>query len=191
MSDQRSDQRSGLEALRADVLAHSVRTGDFVLKSGRRSTWFIDSKQTVCRPEGMLLVAEAMLDVLPDDVTAIGGLTMGADPVAFVTAGVAATRGRGLKAFSVRKEVKDHGGGGRIAGALDPGDRVVVTEDTTSRGTSLLEAVEVVRAAGAEVVLAVAVVDRGGTAKALLEGKGVPFRALLGAPDLGFDYDGA
>jgi len=179
----------GREALRRDVLAHSVRTGDFILKSGRRSTWFIDSKQTVCRPSGMLLVAEAMLDVVPDEATAIGGLTMGADPVAFVTAAVAAVRGRALKAFSVRKEAKDHGGGGRVAGALDPGDRVVVTEDTVTRGTSLLEAVTAVRQAGAEVVLAVAVVDRGGTAKALLGAEGVPFRALLGAPDLGFDYD--
>lgn len=183
------DVDPGLRALRDDVLAHSVRTGDFVLKSGRRSTWFIDSKQTVCRPGGMLLVAEAMLAVVPDDATAIGGLTMGADPVAFVTAGVAATRGRALKAFSVRKEAKDHGGGGRIAGALDPGDRVVVTEDTVTRGTSLLEAVRAVRGAGAEVVLAVAVVDRGGAAKALLAGEGVTFAALLGAPDLGFDYD--
>ncbi|HXQ44807.1 MAG TPA: orotate phosphoribosyltransferase [Acidimicrobiales bacterium] len=184
-----ADVAGDREALRADVLAHSVRTGDFVLKSGRRSTWFIDSKQTVCRPGGMLLVAEAMLGVVPDDATAIGGLTMGADPVAFVTAAVAATRGRALKAFSVRKEAKDHGGGGRIAGALDPGDRVVVTEDTVTRGTSLLEAVRAVRQAGADVVLAVAVVDRGGTAKALLGEEGVSFRALLGAPDLGFDYD--
>ena len=182
---------SELGALRDHVLAHSVRTGDFVLKSGRRSTWFIDSKQTVCRPDGMLLVAEAVLDVVPEEATAIGGLTMGADPVAFVTAGVAATRGRALKAFSVRKEAKDHGGGGRIAGALDLGDRVVVTEDTVSRGTTMLEAVTVVRQAGAEVVLAVAVVDRGGTATALLGGEGVIFRALLGAPDLGFDYDEA
>jgi orotate phosphoribosyltransferase len=180
---------SGLVALRDHILAHSVRTGDFVLKSGRTSTWFIDSKQTVCRPGGMLLVAEAMLDVVPDEATAIGGLTMGADPVAFVTAGVAATRGRDLKAFSVRKEAKDHGGGGRIAGALDPGDRVVVTEDTVTRGTSLLEAVLAVRQAGAEVVLAVAVVDRGGTAKALLGAEGVAFRSLLGAPELGFHYD--
>jgi orotate phosphoribosyltransferase len=178
------------DALRAHLLAHSIRTGDFTLKSGRRSSWFIDSKQTVCRPGGMLLVAEAVLGVIPDDATAIGGLTMGADPVAFVTAAVAATRGRDLKAFSVRKEAKDHGGGGRIAGALDPGDRVVLTEDTVSRGTTLLEAVHVVREAGAEAVLAVAVVDRGGTAKALLAGEGVPFVALLGAPDLGFDYDG-
>jgi orotate phosphoribosyltransferase len=178
------------DALRDHLLEHSVKTGDFVLKSGRRSNWFIDSKQTVCRPGGMLLVADAVLSVLPAEATAIGGLTMGADPVAFVAAGVAATRGRDLKAFSVRKEAKDHGGGGRVAGALDPGDQVVVTEDTVSRGTSLLEAVQVVRAEGAEVVLALAVVDRGGTARDILGAEGVTFCALLTAPDLGFDFDG-
>jgi orotate phosphoribosyltransferase len=178
-----------LEDLRRHILDHSVKTGDFTLKSGRKSSWFIDSKQTVCRPGGMLLVADAILDALPDEATAIGGLTMGADPVAFVAAGVAATRGRELKAFSVRKEAKDHGGGGRVAGALDPGDKVVVTEDTVTRGTSLLEAVNAVRAAGAEVVLALAVVDRGGAAESLLKSEGVTFRALLGAPDLGFEYD--
>jgi len=177
--------------LRDHLLAHSVRRGDFTLKSGRKSNWFIDSKQTVCRPEAMLLVAEAVLSVIPPEVTAIGGLTMGADPVAFVTAGVAATKGRLLKAFSVRKEVKDHGGGGRIAGALDPGDKVVVTEDTVTRGTSLLEAAHAVQEAGAEVVLLVAVVDRGGTAEAMAAAEGIAFRAILTAPDLGFDYEGA
>ena len=72
-----------LDALRAHVLEHSVKRGDFVLKSGRPSSWFLDTKQTACRPDGILLVADAMLDVIPDDATAIGGLTMGADPVAF------------------------------------------------------------------------------------------------------------
>ena len=195
-----STDRNGAEAplpasefaeLRAHLLAHSVQKGDFVLKSGRRSSWFIDSKQTVCRPEAMLLVADAVLSVIPADATAIGGLTMGADPVAFVAAGVAATRGVKLNAFSVRKEAKDHGGGGRIAGALDPGDRVVITEDTVTRGTSLLKAAHAVRDAGAEPVLLVAVVDRGGTVEAMAAAEGLPFRALLTAPDLGFDYEGA
>src|SRR5438094_821123 len=86
-----------LAALREHLLAHSVRRGEFVLKSGRRSSWFVDSKQTACRPDGMLLVADAALDVIPAAATAIGGLTMGADPVAFVTAAVAATRGRSLR----------------------------------------------------------------------------------------------
>jgi orotate phosphoribosyltransferase len=168
--------------LRAHLLEHSVKTGDFTLKSGKKSTWFIDSKQTVCRPEAMVLVADAVLSLVSDEATAIGGLTMGADPVAFVTAGVAATR---------RKEVKDHGGGGRIAGALDPGDKVVVTEDTVTRGTSLLEAAHAVQDAGAEVVLLVAVVDRGGTVEAMAAVEGIPFRAVLTAPDLGFPFEGA
>ena len=125
-----------------------MRTGDFTLKSGKRSTWFIDAKQTTCRADGMLLVADAALEVIPDDVTAIGGLTMGADAVAFGIAAIAATRGRALRSFSVRKEVKDHGGGGRIAGALEPGDKVVITEDAVTRGVSMLEAAEVVRDEG-------------------------------------------
>ena len=178
------------EALRQHLLEHSVKRGDFVLKSGRRSSWFIDSKQTVCRPEAMVLVADAVLSVIPDEATAIGGLTMGADPVAFVTAAVAATSGRMLKAFSVRKAVKDHGGGGRIAGALDAGDRVVVTEDTVTRGTSLLEAAHAVIEVGATPVLLVAVVDRGGTVEAMAAADGLAFRALLTAPDLGFDFEG-
>jgi orotate phosphoribosyltransferase len=178
------------EALRAHLLEHSVMRGDFILKSGKPSNWFIDSKQTVCRPEAMTLVADGVLAVIPPEVDAIGGLTMGADPVAFVTAGVAATRGRMLKAFSVRKETKDHGGGSRIAGALDPGDRVVVTEDTVTRGSSLLEAAHVVVEAGAVPVLLVAIVDRGGTVEAMAAAEGYPFRALVTAPDLGFEYEG-
>lgn len=180
-----------LEALRRHLLEHSVRRGDFVLKSGRRSSWFIDSKQTACRPDGLLLMADAALEVLDPDATAIGGLTMGADPVAFGVAGVAATRGRELKAFSVRKEVKGHGAGGRIAGALDPADKVVITEDTVTRGTSLLEAASVVREFGAEVVQIVVLVDRGGTCEAMAADAGIPFTALVTAPDLGFPYEGA
>ncbi len=178
------------EALRAHLLEHSVKTGDFTLKSGKKSSWFIDSKQTICRPEAMMLVAEALLAVIPDDATAIGGLTMGADPVAFITAGVAATNGRLLKAFSVRKEVKDHGAGGRLAGALEPGDKVVITEDTVSRGTSLLEAAHAVQEFGAEVVLVTALVDRGGTVGEMAAAEGIKFAAVLTAPDLGFAYEG-
>jgi orotate phosphoribosyltransferase len=172
------------------LLEHSVRRGDFVLKSGRRSGWFIDAKQTTCRPEGMLLVAEAALAVIPDDVTAIGGLTMGADAVAFGIAAIAATRGRPLRSFSVRKEEKDHGAGGRIAGALEPGDRVVITEDAVTRGVSMIEAAEVVRAAGAEPVLLLPVVDRGGTVAALAAEHGLALVPLVTALDLGFPYEG-
>jgi len=81
-----------------------VRRGDFVLKSGKRSSWLIDATQTTCRLEGMLLVAGAALAAIPADATAVGGLTMGADAVAFGVAAIGATRGRPLRSFSVRKE---------------------------------------------------------------------------------------
>lgn len=176
-------------ALIEHLLKHSVRRGEFTLKSGKKSAYFLDSKQTACRPDGMLLVARAALSVIPDDANAIGGLTMGADPIAYTTAVYAATVGRSLKSFSVRKEVKDHGGGGRIAGALDPGDKVVLTEDTASRGVSILEAADVVRSEGAEPVLMLTLVDRGGTAAAYAQETGIPYVALVTAPDLGFAFD--
>jgi orotate phosphoribosyltransferase len=179
-----------MSALVDHLLAHSVRRGSFILKSGATSTWFIDSKQTVCRPDGITLVAEALLAALPPEIDAIGGLTMGADPVAFGVAAIAAAQGWPLRSFSVRAQVKDHGPGGRIAGALLPGDRVAITEDTVSRGTSPLEAAAVVREFGAIPVLVVAVVDRGGTCEARCASVGMGFKALVTAPDLGFSYEG-
>lgn len=177
------------DALRDHVLAHCVKRGDFTLKSGKRSSWFLDTKQTLCRPDGVVLVADAAAPMIPADATAIGGLTMGADPMAFGIAAVLATRGRMLRSFSIRKEAKDHGVEGRLAGALQPGDRVVVTEDTATRGTSALEAAKVVRELGADPVLILALVDRGGTGAALAAAEGIAFAALLTAPDLGFTYD--
>jgi len=158
------------------------------LKSGAKSAWFLDTKQTACRPDGIVLVADAALSVIPADADAIGGLTMGADPVAFGIAAVAATRGWLLRSFSVRKESKDHGVTGRIAGALQPGDRVIITEDTVTRGTSLIEAADVVREFGAVPVAIVVIVDRGGTCEAMAAERGIAYHPLLTAPDLGFDY---
>jgi orotate phosphoribosyltransferase len=167
-------------------LAHSVRRGEFTLKSGATSNWFLDTKQTACRPDGILLLADAALEIIPDDAMAIGGLTLGADPVAYGVAAVAATRGRSLRSFTVRKGAKDHGVTGRIAGALQPGDRVVITEDTVTRGTSLLEAADAVRAFGAEPVLITVIVDRGGTCAAMAAAAGIAYEPLLTAEDLGF-----
>jgi len=177
--------------VKAHLLAHSIKRGEFTLKSGATSSWFVDAKQTICAPEAMEDLASLVLEVIPKDATAIGGLTMGADGVSFITAGVASTRGRALRAFSVRKEMKDHGAGGRIAGVLGPGDRVVITEDTVTRGASQLEAARVVQSLGAQVVLILAVVDRGGTAGARAAKEGLRFEALFSAPDLGFPYEGA
>lgn len=178
-----------LALLRDHLLANSVRTGDFTLKSGKKTGWFMDAKQTVCRPDGILLVADAALEVIPADATAIGGLTVGADPVAYGVAAVAATRGRDLRSFTIRKEAKDHGVAGRLAGALQQGDRVVITEDAVTRGTSPIEAARVVRELGAEVVMILAVVDRGGTCGDMAAAEGIAFHALITAPDLGFPYE--
>lgn len=179
------------DRLRAHVAEHSVKHGEFVLKSGATSSWFLDTKQTACTPDGIIAVTDAVEEVFADvlgDVDAIGGLTMGADPVAFGVAAVLATRGYALRSFSVRKEAKQGGVTGRIAGALRPGDRVLVTEDTTTRGTSLIEAAEQIRAAGAEPVWMTVIVDRGGTCAAMATDAGIDYRPLLTAPDLGFDY---
>ena len=178
------------DALITHLSEHAIQEGDFVLKSGRRSSWFCDAKQTACRPEGILLIAEVALEAIPADVTAIGGLTAGADPVAFGIAALAAARGRALRSFSIRKETKDHGIEGRLAGALVPGDRVVICEDTVTRGASPLDAARVVRELGAEPVMVLTVVDRGGTCGAAAKAEGMAFVPLVTAPDLGFDYEG-
>lgn len=176
------------EALRRHVLAHSLRTGTFTLKSGRTSDWFLDTKQTACSPEGILLVADVALAAMPPGIDAVGGLTMGADPVAFGLAAVAATRGRALRSFSVRKEAKDHGVTGRVAGALRPGDRVAIVEDTVTRGTSIFEAVEVVRAHGATPAWITVIVDRGGTCAEMARDAGIAYAPMLTAPDLGYAF---
>ena len=180
-----------LEVLRAHVLEHAVKHGQFTLKSGATSTWFLDTKQTACLPDGIIAVADAVFEVFGDvldQIDAIGGLTMGGDPVAYGVAAVAATRGHHMRSFSVRKEAKQGGITGRIAGALRPGDRVLVTEDTTTRGTSLIEAAEQIEAFGAIPVWMTVIVDRGGTCAAMAAERSIDYRPLLGAPDLGFGY---
>ena len=180
-----------LDALRAHVLEHSVKHGEFTLKSGATSSWFLDTKQTACRPDGVIASTDAVLEVfgdVVDQIDAIGGLTMGSDPVAYGVSAVAATRGHRIRSFSVRKEAKLGGITGRIAGALQPGDRVLVTEDTTTRGTSLIEAADEIAAFGAVPVWMTVLVDRGGTCAAMAAERGIDYRPLLTAPDLGFGY---
>jgi len=180
-----------LDRLRDHVLEHSVKTGEFVLKSGALSSWFLDTKQTACRADGIIAVTDAIVEVFGDDlqtIDAIGGLTLGADPMAYGVAAVLGTRGIDLRSFSVRKEAKQGGVTGRIAGALQPGDRVLVTEDTTTRGTSLIEAVDQIEAFGAKPVFMSVIVDRGGTCAGMAHERGIDYRPLLIATDLGYDY---
>jgi orotate phosphoribosyltransferase len=136
--------------------------------------------------EGAALVGNAVCAVLDPSVVAVGGMTMGADPIAVATAITATAAGRPLRAFSVRKEAKGHGTGGRIVGEIGRGDRVAVVEDTTTTGGALLDVVAVLAEAGAEIVQVIALVDRSdGRVGEVLAGRGLRYTALLTPGDLG------
>ena len=128
------------EALRRHVLEYSVKRGAFTLKSGVSSSWFVDTKQTACRPDGILAVADAALEVIGTDVDGYRRPHDGRRSCRIRHRGRGGDTRATLRSFSIRKEAKDHGVTGRIAGALQAGDRVVITEDTVTRGTSPMEA---------------------------------------------------
>jgi orotate phosphoribosyltransferase len=176
------------EALVRLLLARSVERGDFVLASGQRSTYYIDCRKATMSAEGQVLIGRLGVAAIarsgwaPD---AIGGLTMGADPVAYAIAGASWGSARVLDAFSVRKEAKAHGTGRQIEGNFAPGRRVVVVEDVITSGGSALKAIEAVRAAGGEVVGVFALVDREQGGRQKLEEAGHPVVTLLTTTDLG------
>jgi len=140
----------------------SVRFGEFTLASGRKSDFYVDARQTTLNSEGSSVVAQLMLDRIPPNITAIGGPTMGADPVVSATTATAWASGRELHGFLVRKEAKSHGAGRQIEGlgSIPKGSKVCVVEDTTTTGGSLLKALGAIEAAGLVVAQCITVVDR-------------------------------
>jgi orotate phosphoribosyltransferase len=166
---------------------HALRTdGPFTLRSGAVSSWYLDARQTTLDGEGARLVGRAVLEVLTGEVDAVGGMTMGADPIAVATAMTAAQQHRPLRAFSVRNSPKAHGTGGRLVGPVHRGDRVAVLEDTTTTGGAAAEAVEHLKHEGIEVAQVIALVDRSeGAAGQLFADLGVDFTALVLPADLG------
>lgn len=148
--------------------------------------WYIDARQTTFDGAGARHVGEAVLSVLKPDVLAIGGMTMGADPIAIATVIFAATQGRELKAFSIRKEEKNHGVGGRLVGPITPDMPVAVLEDTTTTGSAAVEAARYLLDDGFEIVQAIALVDRSnGKAKANFGDLGIEHTAIIIPEDLG------
>ena len=166
---------------------HAVRTdGPFTLRSGAVSDWYIDARQTTFDGAGSILVGNAVLEALDGGITAVGGLTMGADPIAVSTAAASAASGRPLRAFSVRKAAKDHGTGGRLVGPIRDDDVVAVLEDTTTTGSAMFEAIETLNAAGIAIAQVITVVDRSdGVAAAKVTDAGIAYVALVTATDLG------
>lgn len=172
---------------RDDLLAiirrQAVVHGDVILSSGQRATWYIDLRRVLLDGRAAPLAGRVMLEATADlSYDAVGGLTLGADPVATAMMHAAAASGRILDAFVVRKTEKAHGLQRRIEGPDVAGRRVLAVEDTSTTGASVLTAVDALRAAGAEVAGVAVMVDRG--ARAQVTGRGLPYRAAFELADL-------
>ena len=176
------------QRLRDLLLARSVSRGDFTLASGRRSSFYIDARRTTMSGEGFALIGALGLERLAAlgwAPQAVGGLTLGADPVAYAIVAAARARGRALDAFTVRKQAKTHGTAQRIEGCFTPGATVVVVEDVITTGRSAGDAIAVVEAAGGRVLGVLAVVDREEGGREALERTGQTVTALVTATELG------
>ena len=168
------------------IAADAVVYGRVTLSSGTEADYYVDLRRVTLSGSAAPLVGRAMLELTADlEFDAVGGLTMGADPVATAMLHAAAAQGRPLDAFVVRKAGKAHGLQQRIEGPSIEGRRVVVVEDTSTTGNSPLTAVEAVREAGAEVVAVAVIVDRSSGAREAVEAQGVEYRAALGLGDIG------
>lgn len=165
-----------------------MRRGDFVLASGQRSSYYIDCRLTTMSAEGQGLIGGLGWRAIRDAgwrPRAVGGLTMGADPVAYAVAAASFGTELVVDAFSVRKEAKAHGTGRVIEGCFHPADPVVVVEDVITTGGSAQRAIAAVEAAGGRVLGVLAIVDRNQGGRAALEREGRAVVALVGADDLG------
>lgn len=178
------------QAALAEVLReHAIRDGVFTLNSGRTSTWYLDGRQVGFRGDCLQIIGDAIVDALAavgvsdEDYDAVGGPVLGAVPVAMAVSLVT-----GRPAFAIRKEAKDHGTGGRIAGVLDAGQRVLIVEDTATTGKALVESLPAVEEMGCPIVAVSLLLDRGGELAARLAERGVPYAPALGAPDLGYAF---
>ena len=178
---------------RADLLRQitdkAVVHGKVVLSSGREADWYVDLRRITLDADAAPLVGQVMLDTTADlEFDAVGGLTLGADPVAAAMLHAAAAQGRRLDAFVVRKEGKAHGLQRRIEGPDVAGRRVLAVEDTSTTGASVMAAVTALREAGADVVGVAVIVERG--AAPVIEAEGLPYRAAYPLADLGLDGHG-
>ena len=177
---------SARDTLLTNITRDAVVHGRVILSSGREADYYVDLRRVTLSGASAPLVGEVMLDLTADlDYDAVGGLTLGADPVATAMLHAAATRGRILDAFVVRKEGKAHGLQRRIEGPDVAGRRVLAVEDTSTTGGSVLTAVAALREAGAEVVGVAVIVERG--ARPAVLNAGLPYLAAYELADLGLD----
>jgi len=174
------------DQLIAQILDLAVVRGRVTLASGKEADYYVDLRRVTLDGAAAPLVGRVMRDLVADwDFEAVGGLTLGADPVAVAMLHNAAAEGHRLDAFVVRKDAKAHGLQRRIEGTEVAGRRCLVVEDTSTTGGSVMTAVDAVRAAGGDVVGVAVIVDRDTGAKERIEAAGVPYRYAVGLDDLG------
>lgn len=186
--DSSSDYYYLRNTLKDLLLARSVRRGDFVLASGRHSSFYIDARRTTMSGDGLAVVGGLGLDRLAVrgwTPRAVGGLTLGADPIAYALALTARRRGQLLDAFTVRKQTKNHGTGQRIEGCFAAGYPVVIVEDVLTTGSAARDAIAAVQNEGGHVLGVMAVLDREEGGREAIEREGVLVEAFLTASDLG------
>ena len=186
MSPASSAPMSAKDDLKTMLLEKSVRTGDFTLASGKKSDLYVDCRVTALDNKGAHWIGQAGWDLVLGkieaeglEVDAIGGMTMGADPISLVVGMASSEHEKALQVFTVRKEPKGHGRGKQIEGNFKEGDRVVVVDDVITTGGSTLKAIEAIRAAGGEVVFCLVLVDREEGGRPAIEADGVPVVSIF------------
>jgi orotate phosphoribosyltransferase len=181
----------GVTSAREQLIQHisdeAVFHGDFTLTSGTKASYYIDLRKVSLDARVAPLIGTVMVDLISSipDVYAVGGLTMGADPIAAAVLHQGVAMGHPYNAFVVRKEPKDHGRGKQVEGPELEGKRVIVLEDTSTTGGSPLKAVEALLTVGAEIAAVAVVVDRDTGAQQVIEAAGYPYLYAIGLADLG------
>ena len=178
-------ESSERDQLRQMLLDRSMRFGEFVLSSGATSNYYIDVRKTSLHPPGLRMIAKLFFETLQaDNVTAVGGLTLGADPLVAGVMLYSAEKGKPLEGFLVRRTTKDHGLRGQVEGNLAGHKRVAILDDVITSGESALIAAEAAESYKAQVVRVLTVVDRGQGAAQIFQQRGYPFTPLFSIGEL-------
>ena len=178
------------EELKKIILDRSLKFGEFILASGKKASYYLDGKQTTLDAKGLTLVGEGILELLLADgklPDAVGGMSIGADPITAAILTVAGIRGLELRGFLVRKESKGHGTNKFVEGPVKAGDTVVVVEDVVTTGGSSLKAIERLEETGIKVEGVIAIVDRMEGGAEAFQSRGYTLRSLLTIKDFGID----
>ncbi|MGJ8725000.1 MAG: orotate phosphoribosyltransferase [Roseibacillus sp.] len=179
------------DELKSILQKKSIRTGDFTLASGKKSDFYVDCRVSTMDCRGAILVGEVgyaavaeKIAQLPEKPVAIGGMTMGADPISLAIAMESSRQGAPLQMFSVRKEAKKYGTGKRVEGNFQSGDTIILVEDTATTGGSTIKAMDAIEAEGGKVAFVLILVDRQEGAKEVIEARGVEVLSVYGKAEL-------